>query len=458
MFIPGEKSVFKPTLSPLSLLLFALSGTLGGGIFVLIGKAGKLAGYFLPFSFLISGIIAFLISRIYAELSSSIPTTGGSFTYIKNAFGSNYFLFLVYWILWLAQLGYSSLNALGAGIYLSLIFPFPPLLIALTIILIFLIISFLGTKKMQKLQIIIGIIVLISLLILCESLFKTFSFKIEAPENYLSFKNLLGLLWVLPLTFIIFIGNENITTFSPYVKNPSKNLPLVLSLNVLILTAFTILFSFLMINSFPSKELFNTLEPFFLFKKYLGSKIGLLALISAILACISSLFFCIITASHSAYALGKMGEFPQIFSKLNAKKSPVLSTTISGILVIILCLFQNPELCARLTNIGFFMQYIVVSLSLIKLRKTRPYLPRPYLVKPFPLIPYLLIFFSLIFLLFSGIKAWILTIIFSLIGTFVYFFRYLTKERGILVFLGIILFLVLTLSIFSILYFLSLHY
>lgn len=454
MFIPGRKSKLKPKLSFWPLFLLSISGTLGGGLFVLLGEGAEAAGYLLPLSFIASGVIAFLISRVYAELSTCMPAAGGSQVYVRTAFGHHPMLFLAHWLTWLAEIGFTALNALGLGLYLSLVIPLNPLVISLIAIFLLIIINLSGVEKVGKIGMGIGLALLFSVIALSGFILKDFSWPALNWQNLSSFKRIAGWLWALPLTFVIFVGNEDIAALAAEIKDKAQNIPRVLTFNAVILTIITATISFLFLHSFPLAELADNPHPFSLLAKYLNPAVGFLALATAIFACASSMFFASLADTRTAYALSKAGEFPKIFRKLNQNKVPFVSIIASGVLVGGLCLTRNVGHIARVANIGFFLECILVSLALFKLRKSRPYLPRPYLVKPYPLIPLLVIISSLALLVFVGPQAWISAILFSIVGVGVYFLSHLKKERAKLALQGIGIFLLLVLIVFLIFCFL----
>lgn len=451
MFIPGQKSGLKPELGFWQLFLLSISGTLGGGLFVLLGEGAAIASYLLPLSFIGAGIIAFLISRVYAELATSMPAPGGGQVYIRNAFGPHPLLFVIYWLTWLAEIGFSALNALGLGFYLSLAIPIDPLLISLIAIFLLVIINLRGIKKVGVIGTGIGLALLFSLIALAGFIAKDFSWSAIQWQKLYSIK-MVGWLWALPLAFVAFVGNEDIAAIAAEIKNRGRNIPRVLSFNVITLTILTAGISLLFLGSFPLAKLAGNPHPFSLIAEYFNPVIGFLAIITAIFACASSLFFASLADTRTAFALSKAREFPKIFSKLNKHRVPAAAIIASGVLVGLLCLTRSATYVAYLAAIGFFLECVFVSLALIKLRKTRPYLPRPYLVRPFPLIPVLVILLSFILLAFIGTKAWLTAAIFSVVGIVVYFMSYFKKERTSLALYGIAIFLLVVLLVWLVLF------
>ena len=68
------------------MMFFGIGTILGAGIYVLTGKVSLYAGYFTPFSFLFSGILAAFTGLSYAELASRYPKSAGEVYYVNKAF------------------------------------------------------------------------------------------------------------------------------------------------------------------------------------------------------------------------------------------------------------------------------------------------------------------------------------------------------------------------------------
>src|SRR5579872_2264932 len=78
----------KRTFGAFQLILLGIGAIIGAGIFVLIGPAaGGHAGPAITLSFIIAGLACACAALSYAELSSSIPIAGSSYTYAYAALG-----------------------------------------------------------------------------------------------------------------------------------------------------------------------------------------------------------------------------------------------------------------------------------------------------------------------------------------------------------------------------------
>ncbi|MEX0934343.1 MAG: hypothetical protein WDZ42_00925, partial [Candidatus Saccharimonadales bacterium] len=61
-----------------TLCVIGIAGTVGGGIFVLLSPGAAVAGDYLPLSFVLGGLLAFMGALLYAELGTTIPRSGSS--------------------------------------------------------------------------------------------------------------------------------------------------------------------------------------------------------------------------------------------------------------------------------------------------------------------------------------------------------------------------------------------
>ncbi len=96
------------------------------------------------------------------------------------------------------------------------------------------------------------------------------------------------------------------------------------------------------------------------------------------------------------YALSRDGLLPKVFSQISDKSgAPTKSIVLVFIGTALVAGFLPIGRVAELTNIGTLAAFVIVSLSVILLRKSRPDLERPFKVPFVPVIPILAIVFCL---------------------------------------------------------------
>ena len=80
------------------LTMYGVGLTLGAGIYVLIGEAAGFAGNSMWISFLLGSIVAIFAGLSYSELTALFPKAAAEYTFVKNAFKSNFFGFIIGWL------------------------------------------------------------------------------------------------------------------------------------------------------------------------------------------------------------------------------------------------------------------------------------------------------------------------------------------------------------------------
>ena len=111
------------------------------------------------------------------------------------------------------------------------------------------------------------------------------------------------------------------------------------------------------------------------------------------------------------FAIGRDGLLPRAFARVNPRThTPVNNTVIVAIVVGLLAAFIPLDYLWDLVSIGTLIAFIVVSVGVVILRRTRPDLPRGFKVPGYPVTPVLAVLACLYIL--SGLHwytyAWFL--------------------------------------------------
>src|SRR5207245_6659942 len=89
----------KRELGLIEAVMYGVGIIVGAGVYALICLAAADAGNALWLSFLIGGVVALFTGLSYAELSSMFPKAGGEYIYVKRAYGSDFFAFMLGWLI-----------------------------------------------------------------------------------------------------------------------------------------------------------------------------------------------------------------------------------------------------------------------------------------------------------------------------------------------------------------------
>lgn len=99
--------------------MVGIGAIVGGGILVLAGVAYENAGPGAILAFAVNGAVALITALSFAEISSSFPESGGTYTFAKKVLSVRS-AFAVGWVLWFAYIVAGVLYAVGFASYATL--------------------------------------------------------------------------------------------------------------------------------------------------------------------------------------------------------------------------------------------------------------------------------------------------------------------------------------------------
>jgi APA family basic amino acid/polyamine antiporter len=88
--------------------------------------------------------------------------------------------------------------------------------------------------------------------------------------------------------------------------------------------------------------------------------------------------------------MARDGLLPRYFAKVHPEHgTPYVTTIVTGLVVALGAALMDDDATYDLTNIGTLFEFILVSIAVIILRRTRPELPRSFRVPLVPVLPIL---------------------------------------------------------------------
>src|SRR5690242_16690705 len=113
---PGSRQL-RRVLTLREAVALGVGGTIGGGIFVLVGAAAGRVGPGALLAFVLAFCMSLLIALPYAELACRYPLAGGGYAFARALLGQHWG-FLMGWGYWGAYIFISGYVTLGFGGYL----------------------------------------------------------------------------------------------------------------------------------------------------------------------------------------------------------------------------------------------------------------------------------------------------------------------------------------------------
>ncbi|AYD40943.1 amino acid permease [Clostridium fermenticellae] len=399
----SKKSLAK-VLGPFELTMLGIGAIIGTGIFVLTGvAAANYAGPALILSFVVSGITCTFAALCYAELAAMIPIAGSAYTYGYVGLGEIW-AWIIGWDLILeytvtiatVAVGWSGyvvtlLSAVGINLPPALTNPFGqdggivnlPCIVILGIVILFLIKGMSESSKLNNILVLVKLAVVILFIVIGAGHIKVANWHPFFPYG------VGGVFKGAAIVFFAYIGFDAVATAAEEVKNPQRDLPIGIVASLIICTLLYIIVTAVLTGILPYSAYKHTSAPVSYALQQVGISWGsALVSVGALCGITSVLLVMTFGATRILFSLSRDGLLPEIFSDVHPKfKTPVKSTILIGIITMILAGLLPVSRLAEMANIGTLTAFIIVSLSVIILRKKNPDMERPFKCPGVPVTP-----------------------------------------------------------------------
>ena len=146
---------------------------------------------------------------------------------------------------------------------------------------------------------------------------------------------------------------------------------------------------------------------------------------------ISALNAVVIGSSRIAFAMGRERQLPRRLGQLHPRYgTPFVAVLASAALMLLSVLVVPIRTVGNLASLFSLLGFIVINLSVIRLRRRQPNLLRPFSIPYYPIPPILGIVLNLLLGLFISPRTWAIAIGWLVIGGGVYLLLERRKERA----------------------------
>ncbi len=449
----------KKNLSGLDLAVFGVGVIIGTGIFVLTGEVAKTtAGPAVAVSFVIAGVVCGLAAVCYAEFASTVPVAGSAYTFSYATLGE-LLAWIIGWDLVLELALGAATVAVGWSGYLNQLLgdlgiPLPTSIAgetatvnipAIVIVALMTAVLVLGIKLSSRVtSVIVAIKVAIVLLIIVLGLFYL------TADNYTPFVppaepaaegesgwrapliQLLGfsqgtfgwggVIAGASIVFFAFIGFDIVATAAEETKDPRKDLPRGIIGSLVICTLLYVAVSLVVVGMQPYTELSTEAPLAEAFSSVGLSFVSSLISVGALAGLTSVVMILMLGQSRVLFAMSRDHLLPPGLAAVHPRYGTPYRITIgTGVAVALLAGFLPLSTLAELVNIGTLFAFVLVSLAVIVLRRTRPDLHRAFRVPLVPFLPIVSALACLYLMLNLPADTWVRFAIWMLLGFVVYF-------------------------------------
>jgi len=373
-------------ISLLGLTAYGVGNVLGAGIYALIGEVVGITGNLSWLAFILAAITGAFTGLSYAELSTMFPKSAAEFVYTEQAFKKRILSFILGWIIIFSGILSASTVALGFAGYITDLLGVDistmKIIFAIYLILILSAINFVGIRTSIWMNIIFTIIEASGLILII-----IIGIPYIGSVNYFELPTLnsFGALFsAVALIFFAYIGFEDIANVAEEVKKPHKSLPKALIISIIVTTILYCLTAISVVSILPYSTIATSNAPLTAVTSAVLGPIGGLIMSSiALFATANTVLILLVVTSRMIYGMARDKALPQGLSKISPKhKIPITAAFFTMIFTIIPVLFGDITIVANATVFGVLINFFLVNISLIALRRSKPDIERPFRLKP----------------------------------------------------------------------------
>lgn len=310
------------------LLSISMGQVVGAGVVVLTGIGIGITGYGVPWAFLLALGIVFLPSLCIAALGAAMPSTGGTYTYVRDLIGDKTGFF--YLALLVAGQMVLATYALGFAQYAAELAPnINTSLLAAGAMIACYIANLLGVQIAARFQLFMVIMLIVSLMafvIVGFSYVDSFAPYTE-PQNVMPS----GVGAFISAAFLLrygMVGSEFVSELGGESKNPGRNIPLVMMsclafVTVLYIGVAIVATGVLPLDAVKGKSLAFVAKEIFPPALYIFFVVG-----GVMLALVSSLNAIFSWCTKGLYMATHDGWFPEKLAVTNRFGTPYILLTV----------------------------------------------------------------------------------------------------------------------------------
>lgn len=344
-----------------------VGGTIGGGIYVLVGRAAGEAGPAALISFGVAFVAALAIAMPYAELSCRYPLAGGGYAFARAAFGERAG-FLMGWGFWGAYLFISGYVTLGFGRYLHTVTGFPPVLGALSLITASLALNLLGVRITGAAQAAVICVAIAGLLA-----FASWGLSRVSSPNFEPFlpRGLPGVLSASLLAFLAFGGFDMVAAAGEEIDRPERNLPRAILITLVAVLGLYLLVCFVAVGVIGSGALEASKTPLAAAAQHIGGAHLRQALtFIALLTTAATANAVLVVTSRISFAMARDSLLPSGLAAVSRQTgAPWTALLLSGALLAVVAAPGSIAFAVAAGGFLYVLHFVVPLFALAKLRR-----------------------------------------------------------------------------------------
>ena len=407
----------------------------GIGPFVVLYLVIQISGgpHFL-YAWFVGAFLSFVDALIWSELGAAYPLAGGSYNFLKVAYGENKWgpllSFLYVWQTMIQAPLVMASAAIGFAEYLNFFIPlgfWASKLISGSLIILVVIALYRRIEEIGKLSIVLwtSMIIIFSWIIGIGIAHG----KMLQPLSHINDGLVINQLFFVALgqasvkTIYTYLGYYNVCQLGSEIVNPGKNIPRSMLISVVGITLLYIATNLSVTSIIPwQSAMQNKYVISELIKTIQGALAANIATVIILLVAFASLFSATLGYSRVPYAAAKDGAFFSVFARLHPTKNfPYISLLFLGAVAFVFSmLFKMKHVIDGILAMRILIQFIAQAIGVVLLRKRVGTKNLPFRMWLYPL-PVILSVLIWLYVFFSTGMAALLAMLLITIGALVFY-------------------------------------
>src|SRR5437868_7932161 len=354
---------------------------------------------------LVALVIVICDGMVWSELGAAMPGSGGSFRYLREAFGSQRFGrlmgFLFVWQFVLSgpleiASGYIGFAQYAQYLWTGLTRPWVIVLVTVVgLINIALLYRRIASIAKITISLWVGTLITVLAVILTGATHFNPRIAFDFPPGAfnLSLGFFLGLGAASRIGIYDYLGYYDVCYIGDEVQNPGRVIPRSIMVSTIAVAIIYIGINFSIIGVVPWRELVpagdhpesNFIVSVFMQKVY-GGAVATIFTLLVLWTAFGSVFALLLGYSRIPFAAAESGYFFRVFGRLHPTKDfPYVSLLVLGVLSIIAGFFSLGTVIDALIVTRILVQFMGQIVGLMLLRRRMPDMPRPYRMWLYPI-------------------------------------------------------------------------
>lgn len=409
---------------------------IGIGPFVVMPLVISMMGsHLFLWAWVFGAFTAMIDGMIWSELGAAYPLAGGSYNFLKEAYGPKWGKLMSFLFVWQtclqAPLVVAS-GAIGFAQYASYLIPslgvWGKKLVSGLVVISIVALLYRNIKEIGKISVLLWCGVILTILWIIVSGFThrqvSCAFFPQKEEHIFSFGFMLLIGQASVKTIYSYLGYYNVCHLGGEIKNPTRNIPRSIFISIFGIAVLYLCMNLSIVGVIPWQEAMKSdfIVSTFMEKIY-GGNAAKIATLLVLWIAFASLFAVLLGYSRVPYAAAADGRFFPEFAKLHPTKGfPYVSLLfIGGLGLVFSLMFKLGEVISAILAMRILVQFVAQAIGVVRLRMRDGVSRLSYKMMLYPL-PVILSVITWLFVFYSTHVFALLGLLLILAGVVIYYF------------------------------------